>query len=269
MTQKYLMMATILFTTSTVHANAHPATVKMHVQQTAPELTDAQMSGGSGLLEQAERSVLTKSERPSRLISIIKATEKQNASQAPIEVAPSNAAIVSDKLIYGAPDAQFTITAYSDIECPICKKIHAHIKGVIDYAPSVVNWEYKHYPLSNHNPAAAVQSAMVNCALVEKGNKFAWFILDELVKHTGSKGRGQGDYAAFAHHVGVEPKWLERCVQSDVNQRAVANDYQQGISLGIRSTPVLIMTNNETGRSKRIDGFHSAEQIAKLLSTLR
>lgn len=174
-----------------------------------------------------------------------------------------NAALVTDAMVYGNEDARFRIVTYSDVECPYCRKMHPHVKTLVDYSKGNIAWEYKHYPLANHNPAAAVQAAMINCAFAEKGNQWAWLMLGEMIKHTGGNGRGQGNYNAFAEHINVESQWLEKCVSNQKYQAKVESDYQEGMDLGIRSTPTSVIIDTQTGASKILRGFQSAEDLAK------
>lgn len=176
-----------------------------------------------------------------------------------------NAAFVTDSMVYGNEDARFKIVSYADIECPSCRKIHSHLKAVVDYAPDQVHWEYKHFPLSHHNPSAISQAAIVECTFNEKGNQFAWLILGEFIKHTKGSGKGQANYAAFAEHVRVEPDWLLSCAQNREYQVEVEKEYQMGMELGVVGTPTLFITDTQTGNTKRLEAFNSAEQISRVL----
>lgn len=60
-----------------------------------------------------------------------------------------------DRLVYGNLNARLTMQKFSDIECPFCRKMHGGLKSVVDNSRGGVNWEFKHFPLSGHNPAAA------------------------------------------------------------------------------------------------------------------
>ena len=179
-----------------------------------------------------------------------------------------NAAIATSDMVYGNENARFKLVTYGDIECPYCGKMHPHIKAVVDYSPEHVSWEYKHFPLSNHNPAALSQAAMVTCAFKEKGNQWAWLMLGELIKHTQGNGGGQYDYVEFAKHIRVQPTWLQTCANKREYQLKVESDYQDGRALGIKATPALVVIDTSSGKSKILNGFHTAEQLAKVLKEL-
>lgn len=193
----------------------------------------------------------------------------QDTPAPPPEIHPAmmedNAPIIADTMFYGSEDARFIIEAYSDVECPFCRKSHFAIKQVVNYKPDLVGLEYKHFPLASHNPASAIQGAIIECTFAEKGNQYAWLMLDEMVKHTKGAGRGQGDYAAFAEHLRVSPEWLEACVANETYQQNVMTDYQEGLSLGIKATPTYFITDRKTGKRKMVEGSQSAESMAKAL----
>jgi thiol-disulfide isomerase/thioredoxin len=82
------------------------------------------------------------------------------------------------RLIYGNPEARITLQEFGDIECPFCRKMHDDLKQVVDNAENTVNWEFKHFPLESHNPAAALQAKVIECVKDSYGNKVAWAALD-------------------------------------------------------------------------------------------
>lgn len=209
------------------------------------------------------------------IVSLLKKSQRQYQHPAPKKAMNANhpemimnAAYITDTMVYGDEDARFKMVSYADIECPSCRQIHSHLKAVVDHSKRKVSWEYKHFPLANHNPAAISQAAIVTCAFKEKGNQWAWLILGELIKHTKGNGAGQANYSAFAEHVKVLPDWLLSCTQNRQHQIDVEKDYKEGLSLGIQGTPTIIITDNVTGKVKRLDGFHSAEQISQILFTM-
>ena len=181
------------------------------------------------------------------------------------EMIEDNAPIYADNMFYGSEDARFIIEAYSDVECPFCRKSHFALKQVVNYKPELVGIEYKHFPLASHNPASAIQGAIIECTFAEKGNQYAWLMLDEMVKHTKGGGKGQVDYAEFADHLRVDPSWLESCVANETYQQNVKADYQAGLSLGIKATPTYFITDRKTGKRKMVEGGQSAESMAKAL----
>lgn len=82
---------------------------------------------------------------------------------------------------YGSKSARFTLQMFSDVECPFCRKMYFDVKKVVDHSQGIINWEYKHFPLSMHNPAA-IEAKALECIASEQGVTKAWVALDQFIK---------------------------------------------------------------------------------------
>jgi hypothetical protein len=75
--------------------------------------------------------------------------------------------------IYGAPDARFTIIEYADLECPYCRAYYPQLRIWID-AHHDVNWQWHHFPLTAHEPAARIEAKLVECIGRADGQRAFW-----------------------------------------------------------------------------------------------
>ena len=174
----------------------------------------------------------------------------------------------NDRLVYGNLNARLTMQEFSDIECPFCRKIHGGLKSVVDNSRGVVNWEFKHFPLSGHNPAAAMQAKAVECVRESYGNQVAWAALDQFFEKTRSNGQGVGDLPTFARSMGLSGKAIELCLDSDAHEDRISGDYREGSKLGITGTPALRILDHKTGRDYLIKGYKTPEQLAQALQQI-
>lgn len=172
------------------------------------------------------------------------------------------------RLIYGNLNARLTMQEFSDIECPFCRKMHGGLKSVVDSSRGVVNWEYKHFPLSGHNPAAAMQAKAVECVRESYGNQVAWAALDQFFDQTRSNGQGVGDLPTFAKTMGLSGKAMELCLGSDAHEDKISQDYREGSQLGFSATPALRIVDHKTGRDYLIKGYKTPEQLAQALQQI-
>lgn len=173
-----------------------------------------------------------------------------------------------DQLIYGNLNARLTMQEFSDIECPFCRKMHGGLKSVVDNSRGVVNWEFKHFPLSGHNPAAAMQAKAVECVKESYGNQIAWAALDQFFEKTRSNGQGVGDLPTFARTLGLSGKAIELCLNSDAHEERISQDYREGSRLGITGTPALRIVDHKTGRDYLIKGYKTPEQLTQALQQI-
>src|SRR5690349_16280049 len=92
--------------------------------------------------------------------------------------------------IYGNPDAPISLVEYSDFECPFCKRFHSTAKEIIDAYGGKVNWVYRHFPLSMHNPGAEKQAEASECVAQLGGNDAFWKYANAIYARTQSNGNG-------------------------------------------------------------------------------
>lgn len=151
--------------------------------------------------------------------------------------------------IYGNPDATVSLIEYSDFECPFCKRFHPTAKELVDSSDGQVNWVYRHFPLSFHNPGAQQQAEASECAAELGGNDAFWAYTDAVYERTSSGGDGfpQSQLVPLAVELGLNESEFRDCVESGRYEERVKEDLAEGVRIGISGTPGNILLNNETG----------------------
>ena len=176
----------------------------------------------------------------------------------------------SNTLLYGNINARISLVEYGDIECPFCRKMHQELKTVIEHSEGTVNWEFKHFPLSRHNPTAANQSLAIECIRENYDNRTAWMALDEFMNKTGGNGRGVGDISEFTHALGLNGAKIKNCMDDGTLKEKINSDYASGIDAGINATPAIIVKDNQSNKKYLIKGYKNKEllliAIQKVLS---
>lgn len=195
-----------------------------------------------------------------------KIQQKFTSLEADYTVAPER--VPDNRLVYGSLDARITLQEFADTECPYCRKIHSNIKQVVDHSQSVINWEFRHFPLGNHNPAAAVQSQAIECINEDYGNRTAWVAINQFMESTQGNGRGLGDLDDFVRSFGLNGSLLNNCLASNNHKVKINQDYAMARDLGIKSTPTIRIIDQETGRTTLINGFRTPEQILQAIGSL-
>lgn len=171
-------------------------------------------------------------------------------------------------LQYGDGTARINMQMFSDIECPICRKMHPVLKQIVDSSQGVINWEYRHFPLAQHNPAAAVESQAIECIRESYGNRNAWVMLEVLFEKTLSNGKGVDSLPAIARSYGMSGSLIENCLASDGHKEKINSDYELGRSLGINATPAIKITDKKTNKTILVRGYKTPEQLLLLISEL-
>ncbi len=195
-----------------------------------------------------------------------RANEAQQKAQLKLQTLRQNAKLApeysDDGLIYGPADAKYSISVFTDIECPYCRKMHGEVKRVVDSSDGAVNWKVIHFPLRRHNPAAAIQAQTLECVKDSYGNRTAWAFLDAMIAETEGNGKGIADLPEFGGDMGLSRSLISNCLISDDNKGKINADYQRGLDAGITGTPAMMITNNETGRSSLVKGLQDSPAIA-------
>jgi len=165
--------------------------------------------------------------------------------------------------IYGDPHAPVSLIEYSDFECPFCKRFHSTAKEIIDSSGGKVNWVYRHFPLSIHNPGAQKQAEASECASRLGGNQAFWKFADAIYARTHSNGNGfpLAQLGPLAKEIGLDEKQFQECIDSGKQVSRVQEDVDEATQLGITGTPANILLHNKTGEVALKLGAHPAEAV--------
>jgi protein-disulfide isomerase len=137
---------------------------------------------------------------------------------------------VDNSLLYGDSNARITIKEYGDVECPYYRKMHAEVKRIVDHSEGVINWEFKHFPLAGHNPAAALEAQAIECVKEAYG--------------------------------------ISNCLASDDHKDTINNDYAEGRNSGVSATPALVIVDNKTNKEYLIKGFKTSEMLLQAIQKI-
>ena len=114
-----------------------------------------------------------------------------------------------------------------------------------------MNWAYRYFPLSFHNPGAQKQAEAAECAY-EMGSKDAfWKYADAICERTTSNGKGfpLTRLVPLAKEIGLDDKRFAQCIESGKYRARVKEDVDDGAKIGITGTPTNIVFHHETGTS--------------------
>ena len=151
--------------------------------------------------------------------------------------------------IYGSANAPISLIEYSDYECPFCKDFHQTAKEIVIGYDGKVNWVYRHFPLSFHNPGAQKQAEAAECANESGGNDAFWKFTDAVYERTKSNGNGFPlvQLVPLAKELGLDEKHFAQCFESSKYENRVKEDLDDANSIGITGTPANILLHHETG----------------------
>ncbi|SDG71568.1 Protein-disulfide isomerase [Pseudomonas benzenivorans] len=153
--------------------------------------------------------------------------------------------------LFGSASARWTITEFADLECPFCKIYTPELKRWVSQQADV-NLQWHHLPLQFHGPAAIHQARLVECAGLLGGADAFWDTVDQVFQRTRGNGLG---FRGHLDVTGIVTQDLEDCADKNF---AVAQHIEMQIreaaSKGINATPTLLVTDNTTGKSVKLEG---------------
>jgi protein-disulfide isomerase len=137
------------------------------------------------------------------------------------------------------------------LECPYCKTYTPALKAWIQQQQDV-NLQWHHLPLAFHGPAAIHEARLIEYAAKMGGTHAFWQAIDQTFAHTRSNGQGltrQMDINGISNHD------LEDCATNNTAiAQNVSRQAEEAIKAGITATPSVLIEDNTTGRTIKIEG---------------
>lgn len=133
----------------------------------------------------------------------------------------------SDMVVFGPKNLKYTVTVFTDVDCPYCRKLHSQIA---EYNRLGVRVRYMFYPRSGPNTDSWAKAEQVWC----------------------SANRNE---ALTKAKLGQDLKSPKSCAGSPVGR-----DYAMGQKFDIRGTPAIVMNDGEM-----LGGYLSPMQLVQRL----
>ncbi|MEA0989024.1 DsbA family protein [Pseudomonas aeruginosa] len=168
--------------------------------------------------------------------------------------------------LYGDAKARWTINEYADLECPFCKVYTPRLKRWVDSHPDV-NLVWRHLPLQMHGEAARYEARLAECAGIQGGAKAFWSAIDAIFAQ--SAGNGGGLPGGTLDLPELDQARLEKCAKdNELVDSSLKRDIDTARSKGITATPTLIIWDNQTGRSVKLEGSVDASLVLSAIDWL-
>ena len=145
-----------------------------------------------------------------------------------------NVSIDDDPWI-GTEHAPITIIEFSDFECPYCQRIVPLLKELLKQYSGKLKLVYRDFPGPNHQQALLAAEA-AQCAAEQ--NRF-WDYHDALFSRQPSE--GAWNFSGLAETLGLSLSQFHVCMQDNRYRAEVLKDLQDGLKLGVTSTPTFFI----------------------------
>lgn len=143
-----------------------------------------------------------------------------------------------------ADSAKVTIVEFADFQCPACGRAHPVLKQILADYKGKVTLFYRHFPLPQHQNA---KLAILAAESAGEQGKF-WEMHDLLYER---QSEWSEDSAAFDLFVGyarelhLSTSEFSQKISSSTYDEVIQTDINDGVRLGINSTPTLFINNKK------------------------
>lgn len=133
----------------------------------------------------------------------------------------------------GNASSGIIVTEYGDLQCPACQAAFELInKPILAKYGSKVRFDFKHFPLKSIHRFAFEAAQASECA-ADQG-KF-WEFID--IAYQKQKALSSSALRDWAGELKLNADLFDRCVSSGIKGDTVNADLDQGVKLGVDSTP--------------------------------
>jgi protein-disulfide isomerase len=151
----------------------------------------------------------------------------------------------------GSAQAPVTIIEFSDFECPYCKRSVPILKELLAKYPGKLKLVYRDFPGPNHQQALSAAQA-AQCA-AEQGR--FWEYHDALF--TSQAPTTGWNFSALAEDLGLRQPLFDDCVKEGRHREEVTKDLQDGLKLGVTSTPTFFINGRPLVGARPLADFQN------------
>ena len=166
--------------------------------------------------------------------------------------------------IKGSPDAPVEITEFADYQCPFCQTFATLQMPTLDerlVKTGRVRWRYRDFPLQQH-PFARLAAHSAACA-DEQGKSWEQHnrIYEGQSEWAGARNAAPA-FRNYAKAAGVDLNRYDSCMKAGKYAGRIQASYNEGVQLGVSSTPTLLVGN------RLYRGRFDSDAIIKLVDSL-
>ncbi|MBI5793923.1 thioredoxin domain-containing protein [Candidatus Uhrbacteria bacterium] len=134
----------------------------------------------------------------------------------------------------GAEDAKVTMVVFSDFQCDACATLATSLDVALKTYPDDVRLVWKNLPNESLHPLATPAAIAAHCAADQ--NTF-WEFHDELFAKQAYL--SESLFTQIASSIGLNVDKFQSCYDKRDTLPIVTKDYEEGLALGLTSTPSL------------------------------
>ncbi len=141
----------------------------------------------------------------------------------------------------GPAGARVTVVEFADFECPHCRELNDGMKTIETRYPQI-RVVYADFPIAQIHSWAETAAIGARCAFMQSPGAF-WKMADSIFgdQDAISTENVWDKLVGFASQAGLDADAFKACMSSPEAAKAVDDNHQQGLDLGINSTPTVFV----------------------------
>jgi len=144
----------------------------------------------------------------------------------------------------GAEKADVTIVEFGDFQCPACGRTYPIIKRILEENKNKITFVYRHFPLPQHKNALLAARAAE--AAGSQGKFWEMHDLLFMRQETWSESSEASKiFTSYAEELKLNIDRFSENFSSKTYDAAIQSDKDDGIRLGVNSTPTLFINNKK------------------------
>ena len=155
-------------------------------------------------------------------------------------------------MLLGAPNAPVTIVAFSDYQCPFCRRAMQTLEELVERREGTVAVYWRDFPLAFHSHARKAAAAG-RCAAAQGR---LWEV-DEAI-FEAARARDDDRIRSVLDRSGADLAAFERCLSAPATEAAIESDVAYGTSLGVNAAPTFFVDGERIMGAEPLQRFEEA-----------
>lgn len=151
----------------------------------------------------------------------------------------------------GPAGAPITLVAFSDYECPYCKRAETTVEEVLKAYPDKIRFYHRDFPLEFH---AHARPAAVAARCANEQGKF-WPYRTALY---ASAELSPERFKEIADQTGLDRTKFDACLDTNKFDAEIAKDMDDGANVGVSGTPAFFVNGRVLSGAQPLEAFKSA-----------
>ncbi len=182
---------------------------------------------------------------------------------------PDYPEISDEDWVKGPKDALLTIYEYTDFQCPYCSLFNAEARKLLAAYPDKIRLVYRPLPLSFHNLAPLAAQAAEAAGAQEKFWEMKDYLFDKQQEWASLTLEGFNSWLGdAAKELGLDEEKFAKNLESDQIVEKIKTLTEKATSIGINSTPSLVINGYPWQQSYTVETFGQILDVLEAESKL-